>query len=109
MDHAGFNTYDSMYRAKEVFEAKSLIVVTQEYHLYRALFIAEEMGIEVQGIAADIHYYPGVYIKNTVRELAARSKAFVMAKIIKPEPRFLGETIPITGDGRATDDLLGQD
>ena len=46
MDHAGFSTYESIYRAKEIFEADKLIIVSQEYHLYRALYIAKQLGIE---------------------------------------------------------------
>ena len=53
MDHAGFSTYDSVYRAKEIFEAKKVVIVTQEYHLYRALYVAEELGMEAYGVAAD--------------------------------------------------------
>ena len=46
MDHAGFSTYESMYRAKEIFQADKIIIVSQEYHLYRAIYIARHMGIE---------------------------------------------------------------
>ena len=53
MDHAGFSTYDSMYRARDIFGAKKLVVVTQEYHLPRALWIARRMGLEAVGVACD--------------------------------------------------------
>ena len=53
MDHAGFSTYESMYRAKEVFQAKKIIIVSQEYHLYRAIYIAHALGLEAYGVSAD--------------------------------------------------------
>lgn len=104
MDHAGFSTYESLYRARDIFQVKKVIVVSQEYHLMRALFIARELGLEAFGVAADKHFYPGVMLKNELREIAARNKDFLTAKIIKPLPTYLGEVIPITGDGRVTDD-----
>ena len=102
MDHAGFSTYESIYRAKEIFEADKIIIVTQEYHLYRALYIAEKLGIEAYGVNADYHTYRG-QIKRDVREVFARCKDFVTV-IIKPEPTYLGETIPVSGDGDITND-----
>ena len=57
MDHAGFSTYESIYRAKEIFEAKKIIIVTQSYHLYRALYIANSLGIEAYGVSADLRTY----------------------------------------------------
>ena len=59
MDHAGFSTYESLYRAKEIFEADKVVIVTQEYHLYRALHIANELGIEAYGVASDPRQYVG--------------------------------------------------
>ena len=59
MDHAGFSTYESIYRAKEVFGVKKMVIITQEYHLYRALYIAEKLGIEAYGVASDYHIYAG--------------------------------------------------
>ena len=102
MDHAGFSTYESMYRARDIFEADKVIVVTQGYHLYRALYIAEELGIEAYGVAADYNTYAGQSMRD-LREVLARVKDFAMA-IIKPEPTFLGEVIPISGSGDATND-----
>lgn len=100
VDYAGFNTYDSATRAKEIFQANSLIVATQEFHLPRALYLARQAGIEAHGIKADLRpYNPGFY--NTWRENGARIKAFWRA-FFKDSPRFLGEPIPITGDGRAS-------
>ena len=55
MDHAGFSTYETVYRAKEIFEADKVIIITQEYHLYRALYIAEQLGLEAYGVSADLN------------------------------------------------------
>lgn len=76
MDHAGFSTYESLYRAKEIFEADKLIIVTQEYHLYRALYIAEQLGIEAYGVNSDYHTYWG-QSNREAREILARCKDFV--------------------------------
>lgn len=102
MDHAGFSTYDSIYRAKEIFEAKKIIIVTQEYHLYRALHIANRLGIEAYGVGADPRQYVGAFNRE-VREILARNKDFVKC-IIKPNPKYLGDKIPISGNGDNTND-----
>lgn len=102
MDHAGFSTYESLYRAKEIFEADKLIIVTQEYHLYRALYIAEQLGIEAYGVNSDYHTYWG-QSNREAREILARCKDFVKT-IFKPEPTYLGETIPVRGNGDITND-----
>lgn len=102
MDHAGFSTYDSIYRAKEIFGAKKIIIVTQEYHLYRALHIANRLGIEAYGVGADPRQYVGAFNRE-VREILARNKDFVKC-IIKPNPKYLGDKIPISGNGDNTND-----
>ena len=102
MDHAGFSTYESVYRAKEIFEADKLIIVSQEYHLYRALYIAKQLGIEAYGVNSDFHTYWG-QSNREVREILARCKDFVKT-IFKPQPTYLGETIPVSGDGDITND-----
>ena len=101
-DHAGFSTYESMYRAKEVFRAKKILIVTQQYHLHRALYIANQLGIEAYGVDSDYHTYVGQFIRD-FREILARTKDCV-ACIFKPEPTYLGEVIPIFGDGNLTND-----
>ncbi|MDX9871286.1 MAG: ElyC/SanA/YdcF family protein [Clostridia bacterium] len=106
MDHAGFSTYESLYRARDIFQVKKVIIVTQRYHLLRALFIARELGLEAYGVASDKHIYHNVMLKSELREIAARNKDFITAKIVKPRPQYLGEVIPVTGDGRVTDDQL---
>ena len=102
MDHAGFSTYESVYRAKEVFKADKLIIVTQEYHLYRALYIAKQLGIDAYGVNSDYHTYWG-QSNREAREILARCKDFVKT-IFRPKPTYLGEIIPVSGDGDITND-----
>lgn len=102
MDHAGFSTYESVYRAKEVFEVRRVIIVTQEYHLYRALMVARQMGLEAYGVAVNYRTYAGQTSRD-VREILARVKDFGMT-IFWPEPTYLGEAIPISGNGDLTHD-----
>lgn len=102
MDHAGFATYDSIYRAKEIFEAKKVVIVTQKYHLYRALYIANRLGLEAYGVPSNPREYSGQFVRN-LREILARDKDFVKC-IFKPEPTCLGESIPVSGDGNITND-----
>ena len=102
MDHAGFSTYESVYRAKEIFGVDKILIVTQEYHLYRALYIAQQFDIEAYGVASDLDTYSGQFQRD-VREVLARCKDFAMC-ILKPKPTYLGEAIPISGSGDATND-----
>ena len=101
MDHAGFSTYDSMYRAKEVFGAKKIIIISNTYHLYRALYIAESLGLEAYGVGVDDTYSGKEY--REFREILARDKDFLKC-IFKPKPTFLGDPIDIHGDGDVTND-----
>ena len=102
MDHAGFSTYESIYRAKEIFQADRILIVTQEYHLYRALYIANCLGVEAYGVDADYRTYIGQTMRD-LREVLARNKDFLTC-IFKPEPTYLGDVIPIFGDGNLTND-----
>lgn len=102
MDHAGFSTYESMYRARDIFEVKKAIVITQKYHMYRALYIADKLGIEAVGVTADRHKYRGQSYRDA-REIIARVKDFIMV-IFNPEPKYLGEVIPVSGNGNVTND-----
>ena len=102
MDHAGFSTYESMYRAKDVFEANKVVIVTQKYHLYRALYIAKQLGIEAYGVNSNPRKYVGATYREA-REIIARDKDFIKC-IFKPQPKYLGETIPVNGDGNITND-----
>lgn len=102
MDHAGFSTYDTMYRAKAVFGAERVLVVTQEYHLYRALYLARALGLEAYGVAAAGEKRPGDIYRGC-REILARDKDFLLA-LLRPQPKYLGEPIPVSGDGDLTND-----
>ncbi len=102
MDHAGFSTYESIYRAKEIFGVQKMVIVTQEYHLYRALYIAEQFDIEAYGVSSDYNRYMGQTMRD-VREVLARAKDFATT-IIRPEPTYLGDKIDIHGDGDVTND-----
>ncbi len=102
MDHAGFSTYDSMKRAKEVFGVESAIIVTQKYHLYRAMYVGKMNGIEVCGVSASLDSY-GRQLYYDVREYVARCKDFVMT-LFNANPVFLGEPIDISGSGDVTND-----
>lgn len=104
LDHAGFSTYDSMYRARDIFGVRKVIIVTQGYHLYRAIYIARALGMEAYGVAADGPDHSFLSdLRNQVRESLARVKDFVIC-IIEPEPTYLGEAIPISGSAELSDD-----
>lgn len=100
-DHAGFSTYDTMYRARDVFAVTSALVVTQRFHLERAVYIAHELGLDVVGVPADIQPYIGE-ARFALRDWLARVKAFFQLHVTHPLPRYLGPVIDIDGDGRAT-------
>lgn len=102
MDHAGFSTYESLYRAKNIFQAKKVIIVTQEYHLYRSLYIAKSLGIDAIGYSANLRPYRGQIIREG-REILARCKDF-MSCIFQVKPTYLGDTIPVDGNGDCTND-----
>lgn len=96
LDHAGFDTYSTMYRARDIFEVNGIIVVTQEFHLPRAIFIARALGLDAQGVSAGgADVAPA---RNYVREVFANEKA-VMDLILHRKPKFLGDTIPISDNG----------
>ena len=102
MDHAGFSSYESIYRAKEIFGAKKIIIITQKYHLYRSLYIANSLGLEAYGVKADLRKYIGQSYRE-LREVIARDKDCIKC-IFKPKSKYLGETIPVSGDGDITND-----
>ena len=105
MDHAGFDTYSSMYRARDVFKVESMIIVTQEFHLPRAIYLAKDMGLDAVGLVADAQNYSKRSRNfSAVREVPACVKAYLEESIFKPKPHFLGEEIPVSGDGRLTED-----
>lgn len=102
MDHAGFSTYESMYRARDVFAAKRILIVTQSYHLSRAVYIARKLGLEAYGVPSDLQSYTRQVYYDT-REILARDKDFIFT-VLKPEPTYLGDIIPISGSGALTND-----
>jgi SanA protein len=97
-DHAGFDTWSSMRRAAEVFGVRSAIVVTQEFHLPRALFLARAAGLQAHGVAADLRPYGRPGLAAALREAPARVKGLASVALRLPVP--LGPPVPITGDGR---------
>ena len=103
LDHAGFDTFDTLYRAKQIFQVDSALLVTQSFHLPRAIFIGQELGITVYGISADQRPYTNdTMLRSEIREFFSRVKAFLDTKILHSVPKYLGAPIPITGDGRAS-------
>ncbi len=101
LDHAGFRTLDTMGRAKAVFRVEDAVIVTQAFHLPRALFLADAFGIDAVGMAADLHTYSDARYNDT-RERIARFVAWVDVAIIGRKPRLLGPELPITGDAKLT-------
>ena len=97
LDHAGFDTYSSMYRAKVVFEATSATVVTQDFHLPRAVFIARSLGLTAYGYTAG----GPSSAEDYVREIPASVKA-LLDIIVHRVPQYLGNPYPLTGDGQTT-------
>lgn len=98
-DHAGFDTYDSVYRAKEIFLCTSIVVVTQDFHINRAVFLGNAVGLDTYGVTCD-EYSPSFFTSN-VREPLARVKAVISA-VFRPKPTYLGDTIPIFGEASAS-------
>ncbi|MCK9393413.1 MAG: ElyC/SanA/YdcF family protein [Candidatus Paceibacterota bacterium] len=97
LDHAGFDTYDSLYRAKYIFDVKSIIVVTQNFHLPRAMFIAKKLGHNAYGLSADLHSYSGAE-KMFIREIFADVKAYLDI-LLDEKPQFLGPKINLNESG----------
>lgn len=102
MDHAGFSTYESIYRAKRIFQADKIIIVTQKYHLYRALYIAQALGVEAYGVSADYRNYSGQTARD-IREVLARNKD-LLTSLFQPYPTYSGVVLPISGNGDLTND-----
>jgi SanA protein len=101
MDYAGFDTYDTLYRARAVFQVERALFTTQDFQLLRALYIARQLGIDVWGVKSDykVSYRRAWY---RLREYPARFKAFFDCEVLHSKPTFLGPVIPISGDGRVT-------
>ncbi|NLA71803.1 MAG: DUF218 domain-containing protein [Clostridiaceae bacterium] len=102
MDHSGLDTYDTIYRAKHVFQVETAIIATQRFHLQRALFIADKTGIQSSGFATDPRFYAS-QLYMFVRETGARLKAVYETRT-GALPAHISPPCPITGDGRTTRD-----
>lgn len=98
LDHAGFDTYSSMYRARVVFDASSVIVTTQAFHMPRALFLARSLGLSASGVVAD---NGDVSAYEYLREIPATWKA-IIDLVLRRQPKYLGAQIPLSGDGEST-------
>src|SRR3989344_4429630 len=96
LDHAGFDTYSTMYRARDIFRVNSMLITTQSFHLPRAVFIARRLGITAHGVSADMGH---LLFRNYVSEVFADEKA-MLDLMFDRKPKYLGDQIPITGDGR---------
>lgn len=98
-DHAGFDTWATMVRAREIFDVRDAVVVTQGFHMSRALYLADAAGIEATGLTADLHNWGYQGQKSSVREVLSRVKA--VADVTLDTPAMAGPKIPIeTTDGR---------
>ena len=100
LDHAGISTYDSIYRAVNIYGAEKILIVTQKYHLYRAVYLARSMGAEAFGVSSNLRSYL-LQPKYTAREWVARVKDFGFS-ILKPEARHMGDKFDLSGDGDIT-------
>ncbi|MCK4782066.1 YdcF family protein [Candidatus Parcubacteria bacterium] len=98
LDHAGFDTYDSLFRAKHIFQVESLIIITQNFHLPRAVYLGRNLGIDAYGLIADKHSYRNIQY-NEFREKIANIKSFFELNL-QLGSKYLGEPIPITGDSK---------
>ena len=106
MDHAGFSTYETMYRARDIFCVDSAVVVTQKFHLARAVYIGRKLGLNIVGYEAPelTGYSKQTHASWNTRETLARIKAFFMVQL-KSKPTYLGEQIPITGNSKDSWDI----
>jgi vancomycin permeability regulator SanA len=98
LDHAGFDTYDSLYRAKEIFQVRSVVIASQDFHLPRAVYIGRSLGLEAYGVSADKHIYGNIGASRA-REILADVKAFLDVNL-SVKPKYLGEPIPLSGDSK---------
>lgn len=103
LDHAGFSTYESLYRARDVFCISKVIIVTQDFHIWRAVYVARQLGLKAEGVNSNPRRY-GNETKDALRECLARVKDYFYVNVFLPQPKYLGDAIPITGSSMATHD-----
>lgn len=97
LDYAWFDTYDSLYRAKNIFWVDSIVLFTQDFHLKRAMYISKKLWIKTYWVETNLQkYQKGDYYNR--RELMARIKAFLEVEVLKSKPRFLWDKIEILSD-----------
>lgn len=102
MDHYGLDTYDTIYRSRQVFQIETAILATQRFHLQRALFLADKMGLTAYGYATDARIYSSRrYL--FFREMGARLKAVYEIRT-RQVPAYTSPPFPFSGDGRLTRD-----
>ena len=101
MDHAGFSTYETMYRADSIFCVKDAIVVTQKFHAARSVYIARKMGMDVVAYEAPeiAKFSKSLHMSWNIRESLARVKTFFLV-LFRAKPTYLGEKIPIGGNSK---------
>ena len=100
LDHEGYSTYESLYRAKHMFGAERILIVTQEYHLNRALYIARELGMEAEGLSADLRPYRKQTLYSLREHLARFKDFFTAAK--GGYGGHLDPPVDLNGDGNDT-------
>lgn len=101
VDHAGFRTLDTLVRAKEIFQVKDLIFVSQRVYQPRAAFLANKIGLKFQAFEADRRIYTSGPFSR-IREFFARTLAWVDMNLFKTNPKYLGDPFPIEGSGIKT-------
>jgi SanA protein len=104
-DFAGLRTLDSIYRARDVWGLQKLVIVSQRFHLPRALFLADKLGIEAVGYVGEEQRYPRSILKGRIREVAARVSAWLDMVILQTKPRFLGRKESLSGDEQVREEL----
>ncbi|MCR5606498.1 MAG: YdcF family protein, partial [Treponema sp.] len=101
MDHAGFSTYETMYRARDIFCVKDAIVVTQQFHTVRSVYIGRKLGLDIVAYSAPeiTGFANKLHMSWAIRESLARVKSFFLV-LFNVKPTYLGEKIPITEDSK---------
>ena len=104
LDHAGFRTLDSMYRARKVFGVERALVVSNPFHVARAVFLGRSVGLDVEGVEAEAlrPYSLNTRIEHHGREILARLWAWLDVYALDTQPRSLEGQTQIEGDGRRT-------